>query len=195
MNPKGAGPREDSEILSHLLQRISRQDSRAFTELYRSTRAKMRRTALTVCGSSPDIDDILQIAYVKIWRNSAQFDPKLASPITWMCAILRNTAIDLIRVKKLPEATMEEALAIPNPPDTSSDDPFDYEAAAPIAMEALGKLPEDRRMLIVLAYLKGESRLVLSRRFGVPVGTIKTWLHRTLILLREDCAAAAPLAL
>ena len=90
---------------------------------------------------------------------------------------------------------MEEALAIPNPPDASFDDPFDYEAAAPIAMEALGKLPEDRRMLIVLAYLKGESRLVLSRRFGVPVGTIKTWLHRTLILLQEDCAAAAPLAL
>jgi RNA polymerase sigma-70 factor, ECF subfamily len=42
-------------------------------------------------------------------------------------------------------------------------------------------------MLIVLAYLKEESRLVLSTRFGVPVGTIKTWLHRTLISLREDC--------
>jgi RNA polymerase sigma-70 factor (ECF subfamily) len=50
-------------------------------------------------------------------------------------------------------------------------------------------------MLIVLAYLKGESRQVLARRFGVPVGTIKTWLRRTLMSLREDCAAAVPLAL
>jgi RNA polymerase sigma-70 factor (ECF subfamily) len=190
-----ANPREDPQNLRHLLQRVSHQDPRAFAELYASTRHKMRRSALTVCGASPDIDDILQITYVKIWRNSAQFDPNRASPITWMCAILRNTAIDLIRVKKLPQATLEEALAIPNPPDASAEDPFDYEATAPIALAALRKLPDDRRMLIVQAYLKGESRAVLSRRFGVPVGTIKTWLHRTLVSLREECAAAAPLVL
>jgi RNA polymerase sigma-70 factor, ECF subfamily len=46
-------------------------------------------------------------------------------------------------------------------------------------------------MLIALAYLKGESRLVLSRRLGIPVGTIKTWLRRTLTSLREDCAATS----
>jgi RNA polymerase sigma-70 factor (ECF subfamily) len=178
-----------------LLQRISRQDSRAFTELYASTRDKMRATARTVCGSSPDIDDVLQIAYVKVWLSSAQFDPNRASPISWMCAILRNTAIDLARVKKPPQAGMEEALAIPNPPDADLEDPFDYETAAPIAIKALGKLSEDRRMLIVLAYLKGESRLVLSQRFGVPVGTIKTWLHRTLTSLREDCAGKRTAAL
>jgi RNA polymerase sigma-70 factor, ECF subfamily len=195
MNTKGADPREDSENLSHLLYRISREDSRAFTDLYASTRDKMRKTALAVCGSSPDVDDILQIAYVKIWQNSARFDPDRASPITWMCSILRNTAIDLVRVKSLPPADLEEALAMPNPPDTSAEDSFDYEAAAPIAIEALGKLREDRRRLIILAYLAGESRLVLSRRFGVPVGTIKTWLHRTLMSLRENCTRAAPLAL
>ena len=195
MNIRRAGPSEDTEILSDLLRRISHRDPRAFTELYASTRHKMRKAALTVCGSSPDIDDILQITYVKIWQNSEHYDPNRGSPITWMCAILRNTAIDLVRVKKLPQAAMEEALAIPNPPDPSAEDPFDYEATAPIALQALRKLPEDRRMLIMLAYLKGESRLVLSQRFGVPVGTIKTWLHRTLTSLREDCAAVAPLAL
>ena len=192
MSFQSACPREGSQDLIHLLQRISRQDSRAFTELYASTRDKMRATARTICGASPDIDDILQIAYVKVWRNSAQFDPNRASPISWMCAILRNTAIDLARIKKPPQAEMEEALAIPNPPDAALEDPFDYELAAPIAIRALGKLSEEQRMLISLAYLKGESRLVLSRRFGVPVGTIKTWLHRTIASLRQECAATSP---
>jgi DNA-directed RNA polymerase specialized sigma24 family protein len=76
---------------------------RAFTELYASTRNKMRATARTVCGSSPDIDDVLHVAHAKVWRSSAQFDPNRASPISRRCAILRNMAIDLARVKKPPQ--------------------------------------------------------------------------------------------
>ncbi len=54
---------------------------------------------------------------------------------------------------------------------------------------ALARLPEDRRRLVALAYLEGESRASLSMRFGVPVGTIKTWLHRTILVVRKDCLA------
>ena len=194
MDADGTGSRHDMEHLGRLLSRISRQEARAFSELHALTRQKMRRTAVAVCGSSPDIDDILQDAYVKIWRNSANFDPERASPVTWMCRILRNTAIDALRRNKLPQADIDEALVVPNPIDTFMEDAFDYDAASPIAIQALGKLPEDRRTLIVLAYLKGESRLMLSRRFGVPVSTIKTWLRRALMSLKEDCAAAASVA-
>lgn len=193
MNADGTGSRHDMEHLGRLLRRISRQEARAFTELHALTRQKMRRTALAVCGSSPDIDDILQDAYVKIWRNSANFDPERASPVAWMCAILRNTAIDALRRNKLQRVDIEEALSVSNPADIVVEDAFDYEAAGPIAIEALGKLPEERRMLIVLAYLRGESRLALSQRFGVPANTIKTWLRRTLMSLKEDCATAASL--
>jgi len=51
-------------------------------------------------------------------------------------------------------------------------------------------LPEDRRTLIELAYIAGESRLALSQRFGVPVGTIKTWLRRAMESARAQCLAA-----
>ncbi|MDU6137652.1 sigma factor-like helix-turn-helix DNA-binding protein, partial [Bradyrhizobium sp.] len=67
----------------------------------------------------------------------------------------------------------------------------DYALAEPIAREALERLPEERRQLLALAYLEGESRTRLSQRFGVPVGTIKTWLHRSLIMLRKDCLGHA----
>jgi RNA polymerase sigma-70 factor, ECF subfamily len=175
------------EHLNNLLRRVSHQDRRAFAELHASTKAKLRKTAIAICGHSPEVDDLLQDAYVKIWRNAGTFDPRRASPITWMCTILRNTAFDAARLKKLPLADIEEALSIPTPVARGDDDTFDYQAARPVVLEALGRLPQERRHLIELAYLAGESRAALSQRFGVPVGTVKTWLRRSLDTVRQDC--------
>ena len=151
---------------------------------------RLRKTAIAICGPSPEVDDILQDTYLKIWRNAGSFDPRRASPVTWMCTILRNTAIDAARLKKLPVADLEEALSVPNPPTGCEDDDFDYAFATPVAFEALSRLPEDRRILLELAYLAGESRAALSRRFDVPVGTVKTWLRRSLEAVRKDCLGA-----
>jgi RNA polymerase sigma-70 factor, ECF subfamily len=180
------------EHLTDLLRRVSHQDRRAFAELHASTKAKLRKTAIAICGHSPDLDDLLQDAYVKIWRNAGTFDPRRSSPITWMCTILRNTAFDAARLKKLPLADIEEALSVPTPPERGDDDNFDYQAASPVVFEALGRLPQDRRNLIELAYLAGESRAALSQRFGVPVGTVKTWLRRSLDTVRQDCLGIIP---
>jgi RNA polymerase sigma-70 factor, ECF subfamily len=175
------------EHLIDLLRQVSRQDRRAFAELHASTKAKLRKTAIAICGHSPEVDDLLQDTYVKVWRNAGTFDPRRSSPITWMCTILRNTAFDAARLKKLPLADIEEALSVPTPPACGDDDNFDYQAASPVAFEALSRLPRDRRNLIELAYLAGESRTALSQRFGVPVGTVKTWLRRSLDAVRQDC--------
>ena len=125
---------------------------------------------------------------MKIWRNAGSFDPRRASPITWMCTILRNTALDAERLKKMPLADIEEALSVPDCP--AFDDDFDYDFARPVAFDALSRLPENRRILLELAYVAGESRAALSRRFDVPVGTVKTWLRRSLEAVRKDCIGA-----
>lgn len=174
--------------LSELLKRTACGDQRAFAELHASTRNKMRKTALSVSPAIGDVEDLLQEAYLKIWNNAARFDPARASPITWMCAILRNTAIDALRLKQIATTELDEALSVADCADLSCDE-FDYELAEPIAIGAIEKLPEERRRLLSLAYLEGESRLMLSQRFGVPVGTIKTWLRRTLEAVRRDCLA------
>jgi RNA polymerase sigma-70 factor, ECF subfamily len=177
------------EHLNDLLRRVSHQDQRALAELYGLTKVKLRKTAVAICGPSPEVDDILQETYMKIWRNAGSFDPRRASPITWMCTILRNTALDAVRLKKLPLADIEEALFVPDCPACDDDD-FDYDFARPVAFEALSRLPENRRILIELAYVAGESRAALSRRFDVPVGTVKTWLRRSLEAVKKDCLGA-----
>jgi RNA polymerase sigma-70 factor (ECF subfamily) len=180
---------EKSDIahLGSLLRRAGRHDAQAFAELHAATIAKMRKTVLAALKSPADLDDILQDGYLKIWRHAASFDPSRASPITWMCTIMRNTAIDALRATGVPTSELDEALAIPDVADGIADDDFDYVLAEPIARAALGRLPAERRRLLALAYLEGESRSRLSERFGVPVGTIKTWLHRSLRAVRKDC--------
>jgi RNA polymerase sigma-70 factor (ECF subfamily) len=186
----GRAVQRDSSIerLSTLLRRAGSGDQQAFAELHASTRNRLRKTALSVSPSIVDLDDLLQEAYLKIWKNAASFDSRRASPITWMCTIMRNTTIDALRLKHVATADLDEALSVPDA-DGRDADPFDYDFVQPIAAGVLEKLPWDRRHLLSLAYLEGESRLSLSRRYGVPVGTIKTWLHRTLASVRVDCLA------
>ena len=188
------GPSETVQRLAALLHRAASRDARAFSELHALTRTKMRKTAFAAGALAGDVDDILQEAYLKIWRSAGRFDGSRASAIAWMSAIVRNTAIDTLRVRRLPISDLDEALAVASLPDAPDEDEFDYARAEPLAVNAIARLPEARRRLIALAYIEGESRATLSERFGVPTGTIKTWLHRTLQALRKECLAAQSVA-
>ena len=183
----------DLRHLSALLQRVAGGNTEAFAELHALTRRKLQRTAAAACRGSCDVDDVLQDSYLKIWRAASSFDCSRASPITWMCTIVRNNALDSARAKKLPAADLSDAIDVPAPGEET--DEFDYEFARQITAQALRNLPEDRRRLISLAYVEGMSRLSLAEQFGVPVGTIKTWLRRALASVREECSASgrAPL--
>jgi len=181
-----ASTAEGRDHLSFLIARAGDGEDAAFSELYALTSRKMRKTARTVCAPGTEVEDILQDAYLKIWRNAPNFDPDRSSPISWMSVIVRNTAIDTFRLKTLPTTDLDLALLVPEP---TPDSDFDYDRARPIAATAIRQLPDDRQALLSLAYIEGESRQSLSERFGVPVGTIKTWLRRTLETVRSDCAA------
>jgi RNA polymerase sigma-70 factor (ECF subfamily) len=183
-----ASTAEGRDHLSFLIARAGEGEDAAFSELYALTSRKMRKTARTVCARGTEVEDILQDAYLKIWRNAPNFDPDRSSPISWMSVIVRNTAIDTLRLKTLPTTDLDLALLVPEAALDGADD-FDYERARPIAATAIRQLPDDRQALLSLAYIDGESRQSLSERFGVPVGTIKTWLRRTLETVRTECAA------
>ncbi len=177
------------ETISSLIKRSAKGEHTAFSRLYGLTRGKMRKTVPSVLPSTADIDDVLQDAYVKVWRNAASFDPAISSPISWMSVIVRNTALDAARRKKLTTTDLELAETIADVPD--DPDHFDYAFAQRIADNVLSKLPDDRRRLLSLAYLDGHSRETLAHIFGAPSSTIKTWLRRTLEGVKTDCAAVA----
>jgi RNA polymerase sigma-70 factor (ECF subfamily) len=180
---------EARNLVCTLIKRSAAGEQAAFSRLHALTRGKMRATARAVLPATADIDDVLQEAYLKIWRNAGNFDPARSSPISWMSVITRNTALDAARRPRLATAELELATDIPIVADEQDD--FDYAFAQRVASHVIGRLPEERRKLLSLAYLEGYSREALSQIFGAPKGTIKTWLRRTLEGVSVDCAALA----
>ena len=189
MAREGTSPPDQLRNLTALVREVAHGNARAFAELHALTRCKLRRTAASVCHSSSDVEDVLQESYLKIWRAASSFDCSRGSPISWMCTIVRNTALDSARSRKLALADLEDAMTVPAPGEEIEE--FDYDFAKRLTVEAMSRLPDDRRRLLSLAYFEGMSRLSLAQHFGVPVGTIKTWLRRALEGVQADCAAAA----
>ena len=168
-----------------LLAAVAKGDQAAFDKLYAATRAKLYGVVLRILRRSDLADEVIQETYVKIWMNAGQFNPALASPITWMVAIARNRAIDLVRkktdvsIEEVPEA-MEMAADTPDPLAARE---FNEELKR--LLGCIGRLDSERRKLVLLAYYNGSSREQLAQQLGKPVNTIKTWLRRSLLEIRE----------
>ncbi len=176
---------DNGEDLRDWLKASARGDRIAFAALYRASSAKLFGTVLRIISDRALASDILQEVYVKIWRNASSYDPVRASPMTWMATIARNRALDEARKRKPatldPEAE-ELHLAAPEiDPLAGRERAEDMRRL----LACLDGLDVERRRIVVLAYCEGLSRDELAARFSHPVATIKTWLRRSLMQLRE----------
>jgi RNA polymerase sigma-70 factor (ECF subfamily) len=168
-----------------LLAAVAKGDEAAFARLYAATRAKLYGVVLRILRRQDLADEVMQETYLKIWRSAGQFDPLRAAPISWMVAIARNRAIDLLRRRK--EVSIEEE---PAAMDVASEtvDPLARRALSEDLQKLLGcigRLPPERQRLVLLAYYNGWSRERLAAELATPVNTIKTWLRRSLLEVRE----------
>lgn len=178
-----------SEKLDQLLARIATdKDQAAFAELYSATKGKLFSTVLLIVKRWDVAEEIIQDAYIRIWRNASSYRSSRGSPMTWMIAICRNLAIDVVR-RPIREIYSDESVlgAVPSDCPTAleaiqivEDDLIAIEQRQD-AFYALQALDPARRDLLIAAYIHGESRQQLSTRTGVPVNTVKTWIRRALL--------------
>jgi RNA polymerase sigma-70 factor (ECF subfamily) len=168
-----------------LIAAVAKGDEAAFERLYAATRAKLFGVVVRILRRQDLAEEVLQESYVRIWSSASQFNPAVASPITWMVSIARNRAIDLTR--KRTEVSIEEE---PEAVDVAADHP-DPLALREINDElkrllgCVGKLEPERQRLVLLAYYNGWSREQLAEKFNTPVNTVKTWLRRSMLEIRE----------
>ncbi len=172
------------QTLVHLLQGVARKDRAAFDDVYRATAAKLYGIILRILNRRDIADEVLQEVYVKIWDRAGDFDPRVASPISWMAAIARNRALDELR-RKRPDSIEDHPALLDLPSDTET-------ALANVLRgedgrrlhDCLAQLDPDRREMVVLAYCDGFSRDELAEKYNQPVNTVKTWLRRALAQLK-----------
>ncbi|MGN6466832.1 MAG: sigma-70 family RNA polymerase sigma factor [Rhizobiaceae bacterium] len=170
--------------ITKLIIRTSMRDRGAFDSLYRATSAKLFGVCLRVLNDRAEAEEALQEVFVKIWTKADRFAVSDLSPISWLVAIARNHAIDRIRARRQPHSDIDDV------PDIADPAPGP-EAAAVAAGErgridgCLDELEEVKADAVRGAYLKGESYADLAARHDVPLNTMRTWLRRSLMKLRE----------
>lgn len=168
-----------------LIAAVAKGDEAAFERLYLATRAKLYGVALRILRRQDLAEEVVQEAYVNMWHNAGQFNPAIASPITWMTSIAHNRAIDFVR--KRSEGSLEEEPPAMELAAESTDPMARREMTEELKrlLECVGRLEPDRQKLVLLAYYNGWSREQLADKFATPVDTVKTWLRRSLLDIRE----------
>lgn len=99
-------PAERDE-LNQLLERTAARDEKAFEELYRRSSSRLFGICVRVMGDRHEAEEVLQEAFVTVWKRAASFDPRLSSALTWLITVARNKAIDRLRQRPEGRVTHE----------------------------------------------------------------------------------------
>lgn len=126
----------------------------------------------------------MQDAFVKIWRNADRYAVTGHSPMTWFITIARNSAIDRMRKRRPSEDIDALADTLPSAGGTGEQAAIARSEAERVLV-CLGELEPDKRGAVRGAYLEGRSYSEIAAQYEVPLNTVRTWLRRSLMRLRE----------
>lgn len=174
----------DRSDIEELIGKVALGDRAALATLYDATSGKLFSVCLRVLKSRTEAEDALQDVYLRIWAKAGRYAVTGHSPMTWLITVARNLAIDRLRAKKKNHVDLDSVGELvekrPGP-----------EAASIAASEqrrisaCFEELPPDRADAVRAAYLDGATYQALADRFDVPLNTMRTWLRRSLISLKE----------
>jgi RNA polymerase sigma-70 factor (ECF subfamily) len=171
--------------LTDLLLSVARGERAALRAIYVRQSTRLFGIAMAIVRDRAYAADVLQDAFLKVWERARQFDPARGNAEVWLASIVRNGALDIARSRGRETSTDDPKLG-----DTAIDpDALDAlmasEAGARLR-ECLQRLEPRNRQSIVLAFVHGLSHVEVAARLDQPLGTVKSWIRRGLISLR-DC--------
>jgi len=180
---------DDPQQLKIWLAAVAKKDAQAFRSLYDAASPKLFGFLLRILTKREWAEEALQESFVNIWNNAAGYQAHLAAPMTWMTAIVRNKAYDMLRrvddVVEIDADTFDkevmDALESPNPtPIESLQITDDAKALA----RCFARLEGLHRQAIALAFYHDLSHSEVAEQLKLPIGTVKTWIRRGLERLR-----------
>ncbi|MDB5554802.1 MAG: putative polymerase sigma-70 factor [Rhizobium sp.] len=170
--------------LATLLGRVALRDRAAFTRLYDLTSAKLFAVAFRILRDRGDAEEALQEIYIKVWQRAERYQPEQGGPMTWLAAIARNHAIDLIRARKPEASSIDEAFDLAAETAGPEENAINSSEGQRID-RCMQTLESDKAEAVRRAYVEGLSYQELADFYKVPLNTMRTWLRRSLMKLRE----------
>jgi len=178
---------EEPEVrLRDFIDAVSEGDRTALEHLYKATGGKLYGVVLRILRK-PDLAKLaLPEAYVRIWRDAANYDPAILDAQSWLVMHARRAALDLARERA--SFIRDEPDAVPEQPSEPDEAESGHEVSDQLKrlLACMATLSPDPRLMLLLAYYDGWSRRELAIEFDAPAGTIRTWMLRGLEQIR-DC--------
>jgi RNA polymerase sigma-70 factor (ECF subfamily) len=180
----------DVATLQALLSRVALGDRAAFRSLYDATSASLLGVAIRIVNRRDRAEDVLQDAFVNVWHRAGTYSAAASQPMTWLTAIVRNRALDVLRsetVRVTESLHDEETGEMQDPPDDRPDPLGLLEQAADALSirECMDEIRGPQRQCLALTYYHGLTQSEVAARLAAPVGSVKVWIRRGLDRLKR----------
>ena len=179
-----------------LASRVATGDAGSLEELYNRYGVQVFSMAYGILRDYALAEDLAQEVFMALWTRAGRFDAAKGVFRHWFLHLAHNRVIDEVRRRR--RVTLMDADRAPEDATlglVSNGDTADEAITAVLvgeAREALRALPEEQRVVIVMAYLEGATQQEIAQRTGTPLGTVKTRLRLGLSKLRQTMNAPAP---
>lgn len=181
----------DEKSLRQCIERIIDRDEPAFSALYEAMLGRVYGLAFRITRSEPLAEEVTEDTFWQVWRQAPRFDSARGGAVSWIMTIARSRALDALRRIEPAELSGDaEALSEMH---ASDDNPVDLLAAlqeGELLKEALKLLDPLPLQLLGLAFFKGLSHAEIASQTGLPLGTVKSHIRRSVIALRQVLSPA-----
>ena len=187
-----AAPPDPQQLKTWLLA-AGNKDAIAFRQLYNCTSSKLFGFALRILHKQELAEEALQEGFVAIWNNAATYQSHLAAPMTWMATIVRNKAFDVLRrsddtVEIDAEQFDSEVMNALRDPQATPIESLQMSGDAKALAFCMSALEGLHRQVVALAFYPDRSHSEVAQQMSLPIGTVKTWIRRSLERLRTCLA-------
>jgi RNA polymerase sigma-70 factor, ECF subfamily len=191
MKPLGSAvppPDERAAADANLMRQVATGDRAAFGNLYDRFAGPLYATAVRILSDAGEAQDVVHDAFVALWEKAATFDAARGSAFSFAVTLLRNRAIDRLRMRR----RRSELLAASAPTDLAYGQSAEKSADASAASAddaqsvrlALAQLPAEQQRALELAFFGGLTQEEIAQKLSEPLGTVKARIRRALLKLR-----------
>ncbi len=176
-----------------LMEAVRDGEARAFEVIFDRHGGAAFSLAYRMCGRRAMAEDIVQEAFLSLWRSGARYDRSRGSVRSWVLSVVHNRAIDAFRrgVAGERREVYDETLAERVPAEERTEMEVERRDEARMVRRALDDLPAEQRRVIELAYFGGFTHSQISEMLGLPPGTVKGRMRLGLTKLRVTIGEAA----
>lgn len=171
------------------LQACARGERFALRALYEREASWLLGVAFRIVRDRARAEDVLQDAFLQVWEHAGSFQPALGSARGWIYTVVRHAALKVVREPgRLQQVDVAELTALSDAQQVHEQDADERALDTATLERCLQQLDAQRRACVVHAFVDGYTHEQIALRLSTPLGTVKSWIRRSLSSLKECLA-------